>query len=93
MRKISFRQIIDIILILLTLIFVGQNLESVMVRFLFIKFNLPLMIIIAFVFFTGFFTAKVFTGKKGEENMRGKEKVKEHINEVNKEEEEGEEIN
>ena len=60
MKNISFRQIIDIVLIVLLLIFVGQNLESVKVKFLFFGFELPLVILITSVFFIGFYTAKTF---------------------------------
>jgi uncharacterized integral membrane protein len=67
MENNKTRMIINIILILLTLIVIGQNLENVRINFLFVKFSLPLMIIIAFSFFTGFFTARVFTRRKSKE--------------------------
>lgn len=67
MKNISTKQVIDIVLIILLLIFIGQNLESVRVRFLFIGFNLPLVILITLVFFIGFYTAKAFEKKKEQE--------------------------
>ena len=64
MKSINTRQIIDIVLILLLLIFSGQNLESVKVKILMFGFELPLVILIGSVFFIGFYTAKSFS-KKG----------------------------
>jgi uncharacterized integral membrane protein len=60
MKNLATRQIIDIALIILLLIFIGQNLESVKVTFLFLGFELPLFILILIVFFIGYYTAKVF---------------------------------
>ena len=68
MKNISTRQIIDIVLILLLLIFIGQNLESVKVKILMFGFELPLVILIAAVFFIGFYTAKSFGKKNKDEN-------------------------
>lgn len=56
--------IINIILIAILLIFVGQNLQDTRVKFLVFGFDLPLIIIIAIAFAIGYFTAKVFTKKK-----------------------------
>jgi uncharacterized integral membrane protein len=64
MKNVTTRQIIDIILIVLLLIFIGQNLESVKVKFLMFAFELPLVILIAVVFFIGYYTAKAFTKNK-----------------------------
>lgn len=58
------KQILNILLIILLLIFVGQNLGMVQVTILFAKLELPLAIIIGIVFFVGFFTALVFRSKK-----------------------------
>lgn len=68
MKRISTRQIVDIVLLILLLLFIGQNLAGVRVRFLFFGFELPLIILIAIVFFVGFYTAKVFRKKSPEEN-------------------------
>lgn len=72
MKNISTRQIIDIVLILLLLIFVGQNLESVKVKLLMFGFELPIIILIVATFFIGFYTAKVFTSKGEQDNKQSK---------------------
>lgn len=66
MKNISTKQIIDILLIALLLLFIGQNLEGVRVRFLFFGFELPLFILIIIVFFIGYYTAKTFQKKKND---------------------------
>jgi len=62
-KKISIRQVIDIALIIILLIFIAQNLESINVKFLFLAFELPLIIIIASVFIIGFLTHRYLPGK------------------------------
>lgn len=64
LKKLSPRQIIDISLILLLLIFIAQNLDNIPVKFLFFTFQIPLIIIILAVFFIGFYTSKIFEKKK-----------------------------
>lgn len=66
MKKITFKQIIYIILIILLLIFTFQNLRNVLVNLLVFKFELPLVILIVIVFFIGYFTAKVLQNMKKE---------------------------
>jgi uncharacterized integral membrane protein len=61
MRKLSLKQIVNIIAIALCLAFVAQNLESVQVYFLFFGFELPLVLIIAISFFIGYFTSQAFS--------------------------------
>lgn len=51
---------VNITVLLLLLIFVLQNLETTKVKFLFFGFELPLIVLIFIVFFTGFFTAISF---------------------------------
>jgi len=63
-KKINRSQIIDISLLILLLVFIGQNLESVKVKILMFGINLPLVILIAIVFFIGNYTAKVFSKSK-----------------------------
>jgi len=58
------KQAIDLLFIALLIIFVAQNVESVKVRFLFFRFEMPLIAIIAIIFFIGFFTSKAFLKKK-----------------------------
>lgn len=62
-KKIGIKQIVDIALIIILLIFIAQNLESINVKFLFFGFELPLIIMIAVVFIIGFLTHKYFPGK------------------------------
>jgi uncharacterized integral membrane protein len=64
MKKLTTKQIIDIVLIFLLLIFAAQNVTPVKLNFLFFGFDLPLIILIAFTYFVGFFTAKLFKTKK-----------------------------
>ena len=59
MKKLTTPQIINIALIVLVLIFIGQNLESIEVRFLFIPFRLPLIVIILGSVLFGYVTALV----------------------------------
>lgn len=54
MNKLNTRQIINIVLIILLLVFTGQNLDGARVDFLMFAFELPLVILIALVFFAGF---------------------------------------
>ena len=63
MKNITFKQVINIVLIVLLLVFVGQNLEQISVRFLFFGFSMPLVILIAVVFLIGYLVA-VFSRKK-----------------------------
>lgn len=63
MKNLSTKQIINIVLIILMLIFAAQNIGSVRLRFLFFGFDLPLIILIAFVFLIGYVTAKLFRKK------------------------------
>lgn len=64
MKKITFSQVIDIILIILLIIFAIQNLDNVLVKFITIKFEAPLFIIIIFTFLIGYLTAKIFRREK-----------------------------
>ena len=61
------KQIVDLLLIALLIVFVSQSIESAKVQFLFFGFELPLIVIIAITFFIGFFTAKAFSKKKNNE--------------------------
>lgn len=67
MKNLSNNQIFNIVLIIILLLFIGQNLEMVKVRFLFFGFELPLFILIAIVFFIGYYTAIAFRKRKLEE--------------------------
>ena len=77
MKKLTTKQIIDIVLILLMLIFAAQNVSPVKLKFLFFGFDLPLIILVAFTYFVGFFTAKLFKTKKDViEEAKSKEETK-----------------
>jgi uncharacterized integral membrane protein len=58
MNKLNTRQIINIVLIILLLVFTEQNLDGARVDFLMFAFELPLVILIALVFFAGFIQRK-----------------------------------
>ncbi len=62
--NVTIKQVIDILLITLLIVFIAQNVESVNVKFLFLDFDLPLIVIVAIAFFIGFFTSKVFSKKR-----------------------------
>lgn len=72
MKKLTARQIIDVILIVILLIFAGQNVASVHLKFLVFGFDLPLIILIAFVFFIGYLTALLFRKPGKQDNKTGK---------------------
>ncbi|MBN2765416.1 MAG: DUF1049 domain-containing protein [Paludibacteraceae bacterium] len=82
MRKLSFKQIVDILLIVLMLVFAGQNVASVHLQFLFFGFELPLIILIGFVFFIGYLTAILFRKKdKSEKSVALENKDAKVVNE------------
>ena len=58
------KQLLNIILLIVLIAFIGQNIDSVPINFLIWTFNLPLIIIILITFFIGFFTKAVFTNRK-----------------------------
>jgi uncharacterized integral membrane protein len=60
MNSKNIKKGINISVLILLLIFVLQNLEATKVKFLFFGFELPLIVLIFIVFFTGFFTAISF---------------------------------
>lgn len=62
-KNLTTKQIINIILIILLVIFIMLNLEVVKVSLIFISFDMPLVILITFVFFIGYFVGKTFTKK------------------------------
>jgi len=66
MKKLTAGQIINIILIFILLIFIGQNLESFPVRFLLLTFELPLIIIILGCFLLGYVTALIMRKNNSE---------------------------
>jgi uncharacterized integral membrane protein len=77
MKKLTTKQIIDIILIIVLLIFAGQNVASVHLKFLVVGFDLPLIILIAFVFFIGYLTALLFRTPGKQDNKTSKDSAAE----------------
>jgi uncharacterized integral membrane protein len=67
MKNLTTNQIINILLIVVLLLFIGQNLDMVKVKFLFFGFELPLFILIAIVFLIGYYTAIVFRKRRHHE--------------------------
>ncbi|MCK9326331.1 MAG: lipopolysaccharide assembly protein LapA domain-containing protein [Bacteroidales bacterium] len=62
--RITARQVIDIVLLVVLLIFIVQNLGSTEVKFLFFKFSMPLIVLIILVFLIGLLTSRAFSRKK-----------------------------
>ncbi len=75
LKKINLtpKQVLNIFLIIFLLIFIVQNLEVVKVKFLFFGFDLPLIILIVLIFFSGFFTAHVFNKRNNKRSEEQKE--------------------
>jgi uncharacterized integral membrane protein len=65
----NYRKVFNLSLLGLLLIFVLQNLENTKVKFLFFGFELPLIILIIIVFFTGYFTAVSFKKENKKEDL------------------------
>jgi uncharacterized integral membrane protein len=62
MKNLTLGQYINIALILLVLVFIGQNLQTVEVKFLFFKPELPLIVIILGCLLFGYVTALIMGG-------------------------------
>ena len=62
MKNITTRQVINILIIIVMLIFVGQNLEPVEVKFLVFPLTMPKVILITIIFLIGYLVA-VFSRK------------------------------
>lgn len=60
MKNLTTRQIVDILLIALLIVFIAQNLDTVTVKFLSFGFQLPIIVLIIAVFALGYYTANVF---------------------------------
>ncbi len=68
MQKLTTTQIINLFLLLLLIIFIGQNLETIGVKFLFFQFNLPLIVIILVCLLIGYVSGIFFGKKKVDQN-------------------------
>jgi uncharacterized integral membrane protein len=77
LKKLTTKQIINIILIILLVIFIMLNLEAVKVSLIFISFDMPLVVLITFVFFIGYFVGKTFTKKDCKDKKKEPEKIEE----------------
>ncbi|MFO7615829.1 MAG: hypothetical protein R6V75_01105 [Bacteroidales bacterium] len=62
--SITFRQVVDILLLVIFLVFILQNLTTVKVRFFVFGLETPLIVILILVFLIGFFTSRAFSRKK-----------------------------
>lgn len=62
--EITTKQAINIVLLVILIIFIGQNVENVRVKFLLFGFEVPLIIIIIVAFVVGFFTSTAFSIKR-----------------------------
>jgi len=60
MQKLTTGQIINIVLILFLIIFIGQNLQTIPVKFLFFKPELPLIVIILVCLVLGYVSTLFF---------------------------------
>lgn len=69
------KKIINIILIILLVIFTMLNLDSQPINLIFISFDMPLVVLITFVFFIGYFVGKVFPTKKCEDKCKEEENL------------------
>lgn len=71
------KQLVNIILLIVLIAFIGQNIDNVPINLLIWTFNLPLIIIILITFFIGFFTKAVFANRKQLPNVdeKGTEKT------------------
>jgi uncharacterized integral membrane protein len=77
LKKLTTKQIINIILIILLVVFIMLNLEAVKVSLIFISFDMPLVVLITFVFFIGYFIGKTFTKKDCKDKKKEPEKIEE----------------
>jgi len=76
-KNLTTKQIINIILIILLVIFIMLNLETAKVSLIFISFDMPLVVLITFVFFIGYFVGKTFTKKDCKDKKKEPEKIEE----------------
>ncbi|MDD2412847.1 MAG: hypothetical protein PHI36_09205 [Bacteroidales bacterium] len=63
-KENTTKKIINIILIIILIIFVMLNLDTTKVSLIFIDVDMPLVILISFVFLIGYFVGKTFTPRK-----------------------------
>jgi len=73
-KENTTKKIINIILIIILVIFVMLNLETTKVSLIFITVDMPLVILISFIFLIGYFVGKTFTPRKCSDNKKTEEK-------------------
>lgn len=59
-KKTRIKQIFNVFIFVIMLIFALQNLDNIRVSLLFLSFEMPLFVLIIAVFAIGFFTNKLF---------------------------------
>lgn len=76
MGRLSAKQYLYLFVILLVLIITAQNIAPVQLNFFNYQFQLPLIVLLGFVFFLGFFSAIIFVKppKKNDEIQNEKKK-------------------
>lgn len=62
--NVTARQVFDILLLAILVVFIVQNLVTTEVKFLFFKFSMPLIVIIILVFLIGALTSRAFFQKQ-----------------------------
>ncbi len=77
LKKLTTKQIINIILIILLVVFVLSNMKPVPIGFFYDIIEIPLVILITFVFFIGYFVGKTFTKKDCKDKKKEPEKIEE----------------
>lgn len=82
-KENTTKKIINLILIILLVIFVMLNLETTKVRLIFVTVDMPLVILISFVFLIGYFVGKTFSLTKCNDNKKKEEKDNQKVIEEN----------
>ncbi|MDD2346361.1 MAG: LapA family protein [Bacteroidales bacterium] len=73
-KENTTKKIINIILIIILIVFVMLNLETTKVSLIFVTVDMPLVILISFVFLIGYFVGKTFIPTKCNDNKKIEEK-------------------
>ncbi|MDD2344877.1 MAG: LapA family protein [Bacteroidales bacterium] len=82
-KENTTKKVINLILIILLVIFVMLNLETTKVRLIFVTVDMPLVILISFVFLIGYFVGKTFSPIKCNDNKKKAEKDNQKVIEEN----------
>lgn len=68
-NKFTAGQITSIVLLILLLVFIAQNVSNAQVRFLFFRFELPIIVLMGATFLIGYLTARLFPPKTRNEKQ------------------------